>query len=50
MYEVWINGQLEKTYKHKLQAIIYLMLNGHVYSGKGLYFLSNKVKIKYDRY
>lgn len=46
MYQVIANNQLVKTYPFKLQAIIYCFLNGYVTSGRGWYFLNEKVKIK----
>ncbi len=34
-YEVWIKGEKVKEYRHKIQAVIYLVIKGLVY---GNYF------------
>ena len=48
-YQVWVGDKelmgLVKTYPYKIQAITYCFLNGYVTSGRGWYFLNEKVKI-----
>lgn len=46
MYQVTVNNTIVKEYPFKLQAIIYCFLNGYVTSGRGWYFLNERVKIK----
>lgn len=51
-YCVLVNDKVVKTYKYRIQAIIYCLLKGYVYSGtsewSGKYhsFLDPKVKIR----
>lgn len=49
-YQVWLKGKenmgLVKTYPFKIQAIIWCFLNGYVNSGRGWYFLDDRVKIQ----
>lgn len=45
MYQVTVNNTIVKEYPFKLQAIIYCFLNGYVTSGRGWYFLDDRVKI-----
>ena len=42
-YHVYVNNQLEKVYNYRIQAIIYLMMKGHIYSGyrDGLFYGNN---------
>lgn len=46
MYQVIINNQIVKEYKHKIQAIIYLWMHGYVCQGKGYYWIKNNCKIR----
>lgn len=45
-YQVFVNDTLVKTYAHKIQAIMYCFLKGYVNSGRGWYFLDDRVQIK----
>lgn len=45
MYQVVVNNKVVKTYPFKIQAIIYCFMNGYVTSGRGWYFLDDRVKI-----
>ncbi len=49
MYNVYVNNELKKSYKYKIQAVTYCFLNGYVTSGRGLYFLNPKVEIKINK-
>lgn len=33
MYEVYVNNKLVKSYKFKIQAVVYCYMNGYVYEG-----------------
>lgn len=46
MYQVVVNNTTVKTYPFKIQAIVYCFMNGYVTSGRGWYFLNQKVYIK----
>jgi hypothetical protein len=46
IYQVYVNNDLIKEYTHRIQAIIWLMMHGYIYSGNGLYFMSHAAKIK----
>lgn len=46
MYQVIVNNTMVKTYPFKIQAIVYCFLNGYVSSGRGWYFLDEKVKVR----
>ena len=46
MYQVIINNQIVKEYKHKYQAFVYLWMHSYLYSCKGYYFLDKKCKIR----
>lgn len=45
MYQVTVNNVVVKTYPFKVQAVIYCFMNGYVTSGRGWYFLNERVKI-----
>lgn len=50
-YEIWItskDGQkrLFKSYSHKSQAVIWCFLNNFVSSGRGCYFLDERIEIR----
>ena len=45
-YEVYINGEKVKEYDYKIQAQIYLALNGYLQSGKGCIWTKPIVQIK----
>lgn len=45
-YEVFINERCVKKYNHSIQAVIYLMIKGYLFRGRGKYWLANNVKIK----
>ena len=47
--QVIINNEVVKEYPHKLQAIIYLVLKGFCYSGKGHHQLDDRVEIKEEK-
>lgn len=46
MFEVYVNDTLVKSYPYKTQAIVYCFMNGYVNTGRGWYFLDDRVKIK----
>lgn len=46
MYQVTVNNTPVKTYPYKIQAIVYCFMNGYVTSGRGWYFLDERVKIR----
>lgn len=46
MYQVIVNNKVVKTYQFMLQAITYCFMNGYVSSGRGWYFLDERVKIR----
>ncbi|MBO7735188.1 MAG: hypothetical protein J6S67_21670 [Methanobrevibacter sp.] len=46
MYEVYINGIKFKEFPHRYTAFIYLLMHGWVYTGRGMFMLDNRVKIK----
>jgi len=45
-FEVYINKEKVKEYPTRLQAVIYLMMHGYCYRGRGFCFLSDKVEIR----
>ena len=51
MYNVYVNGTKVKSYKYKIQAIIYCFMNGYVSSGghdmdsNWYYFYDDRVKV-----
>lgn len=49
MYQVIVNNKVVKTYQFMLQAITYCFMNGYVSSGRGWYFLNDKVKISEEK-
>ena len=46
IYRVYINGVCVKEYRHRIQAVIFLMLKGFGRRAKGNIWLSEKVKIE----
>ena len=46
LFNVYVKGQKVKQYPTRLQAVIYLMMKGHCYNGKGFCFLSDDVEIR----
>ena len=46
MFEVYVNDTLVKSYPYKAQAVVYCFMNGYVNTGRGWYFLDDRVKIK----
>jgi len=45
MYNIIINNKIIKSYLFKIQVVIWLILNGHVSTGRGYYFLDSKINI-----
>ena len=50
-YEIWITSKdgkkrLFKSYPHKLQAVIWCFLNNFINSGRGHYFLDERIEIR----
>ena len=47
MWQIIIDNEIIKEYKYEAQAITYCFLNGYIYSGRGWYFLDQKVTVKH---
>lgn len=45
-YKIKVNNETVKEYRYELQAIIYCFLNGYISTGRGWYFLDDRVKIE----
>ena len=39
-YQIIVNNKIVKEYPHKLQAVIWCILKGYGYSGKGHHWIS----------
>lgn len=48
-YNVYVRNTLVKSYPHKIQAIMYCFLSGYVNTGRGWYFLDDRVQIKKEK-
>lgn len=48
-YKVLVNNTVVKEYPTELQALIYCFTNGYVSTGRGWYFLDDRVKIEEKR-
>lgn len=46
IYEVYLHRKLVKTYKYRLQAVIWCMMHGHVGQGRGYKWLKGDVEIR----
>ena len=46
LYKVYVDGICVKQYRHRIQAVIYLMLKGFGCRAKGKVWMSDRVEIK----
>lgn len=46
MYIIKVNDVVVKKYQYEMQVITYCLLNGYINTGRGWYFLDDRVKIE----
>lgn len=49
MYNVYVNEQLIKSYPHRIQAIIWGIMHGFLYTGRCGTFFDKQFKIKEEK-
>ena len=54
MYSIYVDNEKVKSYKYKIQAVVYCFINGYVYSGghdmdsNWYYFYDDRVKVVWE--